>query len=268
MSKKIEVKAKNKAGEDVVVYVVSPDDKAHREAAKVSNRVFSDAIKNNAVLRKRLDDYMKEQGVWSDEQQKELEVVQNRIQNNIKKLSDKNSKLTLDQGKDLAVEIRKDRVIQNRMLSVRSGLDEYTAEGQSENAKFDSLVVSCVLDENGEKIFSSIEDYKERGDEPFAIEAASKLSSMVYGLDSSWEQKLPENKFLKQFGFVDEELRLVDEKGRYVTTDGKLINKDGRYIDEEGNFVNADGDKVDEDGFTFVDFSHFEEKKKTKSKKE
>jgi hypothetical protein len=50
-----------------------------------------------------------------------------------------------------------------------------------------------------------------------------------------WEKDLPENKFLVEFNFVNEDLELVNEDGHLVDSQGKLINKDGRYVDKEGN---------------------------------
>jgi len=73
-----------------------------------------------------------------------------------------------------------------------------------------------------------------------------------------------ENKFLKEFKFVNEDLRLVNDDGHLIDIDGRLINEEGRYIayrtkkaeieqdEDELYFVNIQGNEVvkvvDEDG--------------------
>jgi hypothetical protein len=112
--------------------------------------------------------------------------------------------------------------------------------------------------------FPSQKDYDEAGDQPWVIEAAGDLASMIYGLDPNYDNKLEENKFLKEFDFCNKDLRLVNEEGHLVDGEGRLLSEDGRYVayrteegrikqDEEGRFfVNRDGDEVveivDEDG--------------------
>ena len=53
---------------------------------------------------------------------------------------------------------------------------------------------------------------------------------------------MPENQFLKKFGFVDDKLRLVDKQG-------KLVDEEGKHIDDWGNFV----EWIDDDNYIFVD---------------
>jgi hypothetical protein len=80
---------------------------------------------------------------------------------------------------------------------------------------------------------------------------------MLYGLDNDYESNLPENKFLKKYKFVDDQLRLVDKKGRLIDADGKLIDSDNRFIDEEGNFVDKFGNRVDKNGDYVVEQEPF-----------
>jgi hypothetical protein len=143
------------------------------------------------------------------------------------------------------------------LVSEKNAHDEFTAESQSENAKFDYLVSVCIKDDEGKPIFTDIEDYKEKSDEPYIAEAATKLASMLYGLDDSWEANLPENTFLQKYDFVDKDLRLINKEGKHVTKDGKLIDNDFRYINTEGEYVDVDGNRIDKDGLPTVLFSPF-----------
>jgi len=79
---------------------------------------------------------------------------------------------------------------------------------------------------------------------------------MLYNLDPNYVNNLEENKFLKEFKFVNDDLKLIDKDGNLVDIDGRLINEDGRFIayrTEDGKknkdqsqvyFVNRDGKEV------------------------
>ncbi len=105
--------------------------------------------------------------------------------------------------------------------------------------------------------FKGYDDYINRSTDPVALLGAQKLASLMYGLDSDFEKKLPENKFLIKYKFVNENLELVDEKGRLVDEEGRLLDKNGRFINEDGKFVDKDGNLVDDSGEYIVDFQPF-----------
>ena len=77
-----------------------------------------------------------------------------------------------------------------------------------------------------------------------------------YKIDTIKAKNLEENKFLKEFNFIDEELRFVNDDGHLVDADGRLINEEQRFIayrtdegyknqdPEEVYFVNRDGEEV------------------------
>jgi len=108
--------------------------------------------------------------------------------------------------------------------------------------------------------FQTQKDYDANGDQPWVSQASSELASMIYGLDPDYDNKLTENKFLKEFEFVNDDLRLVNDDGHLVDIEGNLIDEDGRYIayrdgkqtEENKYFINKSGDEViavtDEDG--------------------
>jgi hypothetical protein len=79
----------------------------------------------------------------------------------------------------------------------------------------------------------------------------------MYGLDSDFEKKLPENKFLITYKLVNEDLEYVDSKGRPVDEEGRLIDENGRFINEEGKFVDKDGNLVDDKGDYVIEFKPF-----------
>ena len=98
------------------------------------------------------------------------------------------------------------------------------------------------------EIVKDVEDYMNQSNDTVAITAAQKFANMMYGLEEDYESTLPENEFLKEFEFVDENLRLVNEEGKLVDIEGKEIDEFGRYVDSEGNPIDREGDQVSDDG--------------------
>ena len=64
--------------------------------------------------------------------------------------------------RELAIQIRNLRIKVNNLLSKLREHDSYTLEGQAENARFDSLVSTCCFDEDGNRVFTSVDDYYDK----------------------------------------------------------------------------------------------------------
>jgi hypothetical protein len=227
-----------------------------REAQKIYNQAFSDAVKSGSIVRARLDDLLKEQGLWDEKKEVQFVTIQKQIADKDKALS--KGGISLKQAKGMALEIKTLRDELRELISVKTNLDTHTAEGQADNARFNYLVSVCVVYNDTKKpYFKSYDDYLNRSTDPVALLGAQKLASLMYGLDSDYEKKLPENKFLLKYKLVNDNLELIDDKGRLVDADGRLVDKFGRYINEEGKFVDKDGNLVDDSGEYIVDFQPF-----------
>ena len=164
----------------------------------------------------------------------------------------------LSDAKKLAIRMRDVRNKIRELISVRTSLDNHSAEGQADNSRFNYLVSVCVVYKDSDKpYFANLEDYMNRIDDPVALAGAQKLANMIYGLDNNFEKNLPENKFLRKYKFVNDDLRFVDKQGRTIDSEGRLVDKDGRYINEAGEYVDKDGNRVDADGEYLVDSEPF-----------
>jgi len=194
--------------------------------------------------------------LWDNEKQARFTELQNKILEGERKLA--KGGIPLKDAKELALEMRKTREGIRELISVKTNLDTHTAEGQADNARFNYLVSACtVYSNNKEPYFKSYEDYNNRSADPVALLAAQNLAGMIYGLENDYEDKLPENKFLKQYKFVDDKLRLVNKEGKLVDEKGRLIDENGRFINEKGQFVDKNGNLVDDKGDYVVEFSPF-----------
>lgn len=236
--------------------VRSPSLQDQREATKVYNQSFSEALKAKAVVRAKLDDLLVDQGLWDNHKQAKFTELQNEILEGERKLA--KGGIPLKDAKELALQMRKTREEIRELISVKTNLDTHTAEGQADNARFNYLVSACTVYNNTkEPYFKSYEDYNNRSADPVALLAAQNLAGMLYGLENDYEEKLPENKFLKQYKFVDSKLRLVNKDGKLVDENGRLINENGRFVNEKGQFIDKNGNLVDDKGEYVVEFSPF-----------
>ena len=255
------VVSKDEDDNEVKVAVLKPKAKHLREAQLSYNRAFRDALESGALLRQKLEDHMREQGIWDDTKQERYDEINKTVLEGEKKLA--KGGISLSEAKTLALDMRVARSELRELIAERTIMDGNTAEGQSDNARFNALVSECIVsvDNNNVKKFNNIEEYDEVAAEPWAIEAASELANMLYDLDPEYDNNLPENKFLKDYEFVDKDLRLVNDDGHLVDSEGRLINDDGRFISYDGEdqeyYVDIEGNELTEKGDYVVDFKPF-----------
>ncbi len=231
--------------------VRKPTPKDNRDATIEYSRAFSQAVKGGALMQSDLSKHMRQLGLWDDEKEVRNKEMVKILADGEQKL--KRGGIKKSEAKKLAIEMRKARYELFRLLQETTQLNTITAEGIAEQSRFAYLTSVCTLREDGSNYFKDVQDYYEREDSLEAEKAAETLAELVYKVDINFEQKLPENEFLRKYGFADEKLSLVDTKGRYVDTDGRLIDEDGFYVDEAGNKVDRDGKPVEKEA-EFVEF--------------
>lgn len=238
------------------ILVRSPSLQDQREGQKIYNQTFTDAIKSKAVVRAKMDDVLTEQGLWNNEKQARLTELQQALLDSERRLA--LGGISLREAKKIAMDMKDTRESIRDLIGARSSLDNHSAEGQADNAKFNYLVSACVVyNDTKDPVFKNMEEYLNRGNEAVAILGAQNLANMLYGLDSDYESNLPENKFLKKYKFVDDKLRLIDKQGRLVDEEGRLIDDNGRFINDKGEFVDKFGNRVDVEGNYIVEFKPF-----------
>ena len=69
-------------GKEVEFLIRSPSLNDQREAQKIYNQAFSDAVKSGCIVRGRLDDLLKEQGLWDDAKQAKLNTIKQGLLDN------------------------------------------------------------------------------------------------------------------------------------------------------------------------------------------
>ena len=242
-------------GNTVKVLIKNPTAKQYRDSQVEYNKAFRVALDSGALLRQKINDHMVDQGIWGEDKEK-------RYQKFLTDISEKEDLLKgggvkLSDAKAAALKLRELREGFKDLIAERNALDTNSAEGQADNARFAELVRVCMINpDTGQPYFPDQQAYDSQTDQPWVVEASGELANMLYGLDPDYEGGLVENKFLKEFKFVNEDLRFINDDGHLVDSEGKLINEDGRYIayrtkeglekqdKEDSYFVNMDGEEV------------------------
>lgn len=254
---------KSKVGEVEREFLVrKPNRQQQQEGQKVYNRAFNDAISSGALLRRKLEDFMKEQDLWDDQKQVKREELIRQVRSNEKKLLEGGIDI-MDAHEIATVKLPQLRRDLNDLNLVRNELDIHTAEGQAENNQFNYWVSVCLVYNDTQKpVFTSLDDYHEKSDQDYAITGAAKMALLVWGMAEDFAATLPENQFLKEQGFTDEKGRLVNSDGRLVDIKGRLIDENGRFVNENNEYVDTHGNKVDEDGNLVVEKKPFIDNRK------
>lgn len=239
------------------LFVKKPGAKEKLEAKLYANKIFSELYKNKSiVLRQNLTAHIRELGLWDDNKEKLLNTLNKEIDE--LELIFRRGGISKNVAKEKAIELRIKRDTRTYLLADTYRLDSRTLEGQIENAEFDCLASTCILNDEGNRMFATVDEYLENSEKDHIAAAASKLASIVYELNEDYKSEFIENKFLKEFGFVDDKLRLVNKDKQLVDSKGRLIDEKGNLIDENGELIDENGKLIDETGRTkevFVPFT-------------
>jgi len=215
--------------------VVKPNVQQLKEANKIRSQVWNRAFEEGNLLRRQLDDELKNRNLWNNKLQAEYDTLQHEVLQNT--LTLEKGGIKLSEARAIAIETAKKRQEMVEMLVARSELDNHTCEGQADNERFNYLFANClVYNDTGEKVYpNGIDDYMKDADNEYAVKGATEFYYLMSNTESL-DDKLPENQFLRKYKFIDENQRFTDRKT------GRLVDEDGRYIDEFGFFVEYDED--------------------------
>lgn len=222
-------------GKEIPLVAVRPDQSVRQAAELVRSKAWGEAAQKGITLEAKLKDLIRQQGLWDDEKQAELDAIDKRISDNERKLPDANGKVRVPGLKksdirQAAIQMRRDRGRRVELLEPVTSLKNNTAEGHAENARFNFMLTKCVLRRDwgrgDQPYFGSVEEFLERGRDADAAVCAEKFAELYYGTDPNWLQQLPENQFLVKYGLADPEtLELL--------LDGKAVNADGTLVEPE-----------------------------------
>lgn len=208
---------------DIKYRVYKPSLEDQKEANKIRNSTFMEALSSGAPVRRQLRKILVQRGVWGENHEKELDELDKKINDAEIKLR---GEMPLEEAKEVALHIKKLRLDKQEMLTEVSELDSYTAEAQADNMSFNYLISACVAyikDDKEVKCYENLNDYLNRSDEPVSWLAANKLMFLMHSIGDDAIKALPENEFLLKFGFMNDNLQLIDKKGNIVDENGNIL---------------------------------------------
>ncbi len=252
----------DKEGRKLQLYMRTFGHKVLQDAQMVYNVKLTSLIKRSVsgdeelFSKQQLDQHLSSLGIWTDSDSREFLRLQLELRSLELKL--KRGGIKVSVAKKIALEMKTKRAILLLLYNRRAQFDGLSMESLAENHRFKFLLVQCIVTvESDVPLFFSMEDYEEKQNDQYAIDAATALAGKLYGYDKETEANLVENKWLQKFEFADDKGRLVDKDKKLIDMDGHLINEEGRFIDKDGNFVDDKGRPVDDVGNFVVETQPF-----------
>ena len=146
--KRIKIESTDSEGKQKIVYFKLPASEENKSAQLAYNKAFREALQSGAILRQKLAHVMEEQGVWNEAKEAQYVSILEKINDGEKALS--KGGISLAEAREIAIEMRRQRVEFRALIAERSSMDSNTAEGQADNERFSHLVYTCLLNEKGE----------------------------------------------------------------------------------------------------------------------
>jgi hypothetical protein len=250
----------DKDGKEITLSVRRPtyDDLEQSDkiyASKVASLIRESGGKKGLLLRSELDKFLKETGVWTEKEEQELSQIQEDIEVLLGKM--KKGGIKLSEGRKLAIEVTDKRKEMVKIMSKRQIFDDSTIESLAERERNDYIVYACtVYSETGVNYWESFDDMKADKLSDVYRKAGVASAEVIYGVNTEFEKRLPENRWLKKYNFIDDDLNYIDRKtGEKVDREGKTvkmleeevakqINTLQGEISEEQPFLDEDGTPV------------------------
>lgn len=226
------------------------------ESNRYYAQAFNEAITNGYQLKLEVEKMLESKGLL-DTTKDELDSENIRGELKLLEISLRkgvldNKKLSKDDGRKVALSMRK---LREKLSSKGRTLNSYfqnTAESYAENVRIQFFVFSCTVDAtSGVRYWKSFEEFKNDSG-PVIDAATSKFFNVITNLDVDYEKTFYENRWLIARGYMNDKMEFVRPDGRIIDEDGQLIDAEGRFINESGAFVDKFGNLIDKEGNLLV----------------
>jgi hypothetical protein len=184
-----------------VRFAVRMPTKAQQEQA---NRTLKNArqaaLKRGKLPRSKAEALARQRGLWDTAKQDKYEALVRTLAGDAEYLQ----RATVENGRRAAIRMRVARAESRRMREPLNELLESTAEAEGQQARFDYLVSVCTyFADTGKPVFTTVQDYRRRWNEPVGLKAAWMLGAMLFDLDENFEENLPEERYLREHGLPE-----------------------------------------------------------------
>ncbi len=206
--------------------------------------IFSKALREGVLTNAAMIKIMLEQKMWTEEEEKELREARTKVQELEKSFNDAK---TPKKKEEFALSLRLARFSLNFISNKQTRMLNNTAESLADYEKLKYICFMSLTDDNGNRVFSTYDEFANANDGHPEIQEAIKL--IMYkqaGVDLN--AKNIEDKYLIEVGKMNDDGMLLDKNGKLIDEFGKLIDKNFRFVDESGYLINKDGKFVNKEG--------------------
>lgn len=265
---KVEKKVKNTFSlnikdKETEFMVRSPKSSELREADIIRAQYYNDGLKKGLMLAMKAREYAKQQNLWDDEKQKELNDAEKQLRDYEYEIKTKRSLPLGGPGKlegtmfGIALKIM---VLRTKIINLRTifaDMESNTVEGHAENARKNYLLyVTTVYSDTGERVFESFDDFlnslnlTEDNVDKYTIAWASYTcyQNALLNAYNINVKDYPENQFLSRFKFIDDKGRLLNKQGEFVNEFGAKVDDNGLLINDQGNLIDINKRELTKDG--------------------
>lgn len=241
--------------QSLITLPITPEIRLHSQRHYA--KAWNEALSNGMPLRLEIERTLEAKNLLdTDSDERKLDRLRKEIRLKTKQLKSgvvDGKRIDKTQGRKLALEIRK---LRKEVVEVGQSLTEMfsqSVENYAQNEQMQYFVYACTVKEDGSPYWPSYDSFKDDTDSPVYAEAVKNFITSFTGIDLDYEKELYEVRWLIAMGYMDDELRLIDEKGRFVDLDGRLIDEKGRFINEDGALIDLEGNLIDENGNLLVE---------------
>lgn len=250
--KRIDIVLKNEDGTEQMICVKTPGpeelEAGDRAYASTLAKLFREPKEKRLLLRSQLHAILKQDGIWTDEDEAKVGTLQTEIGDLLNKV--RKGGIKESEGRKLCLQIQDKR---NEIMQTMAKLNQSeacTIEGRGDEERLESLLqLCCVYASSGESYWPSLEDMKNSKQTEAYRKASDALVRIVYNVDEDFEKKLPENRWMIKHGYMDEGMKnFIDKKTKEpVDRDGNPLAKEQeKFIN---NLVNLQGEIIEETPF-------------------
>lgn len=217
------------SGKEVKLAIRKPQyedfEEADRVYAGTVARLVRGSVGKKLLLRQELDTFLREAKVWTQDDEKHVRTLQEEVDSLLKQVA--NGGRRVSEGRELCIKVMDKRKDIVRIMQKRQVFDDATIESNAENDKNDYIVYICtVYSDSGKNYWNSLEDMKNDKLSDAYRKASVAALEFIFNYNPEFEKRLPENRWLKKYGFIDDNLNYVDRKtGEKVDRFGKPVKE-------------------------------------------
>lgn len=180
--------------DSTVLFFRKPGMQDHEEAEWEYSRIFNKAIKNGIVPREVMKSQLREQGIWTDDDDARSEALEEEM---VVVMADLQSAADEDDKKNFEEARREVARVRNEMIEHNSKLNAFLnncAEEKAGEARIFYLTYACAETEDGKKFWKSFEEFKTKTDPAIVNTAFFQFMLFINNLSANLTDSFVENK--------------------------------------------------------------------------